>query len=585
MIGGQSCSSSSPKSKPTSISSSVSEKDTQVNDEAIKAPPAPKVIDSGPTQAPSKKGFKEVAAKIGLKDIEATHLYAVDWNGDGRVDLVTLPEFFGPPQFFINNGKGFQKSPRSPLNFAVRASFLVFADFDKDGQLDLIVATLNQKTELNQKPLRLFRGIKSKGNLVTFKEVLGAFPPKPYATATVSLIDINMDGYLDVFLGNWFDTSRARPKAQTDRLYLSVENGLKFKDASYYLDQELEFNSDYSLYTNARPTFGSSLCDLDQNGYPDILTASSSGQANKVWLNQYDKKNKDRILRDHAKKSGLAHDNDGAFSPTGGGNSFYMICHDYNNDGFLDVAMGELFHSYDPESRDRSSIMTGKGMTFPPRFIRTEYHKDDGSGNWSQGDRRAIWADMNFDSFTDLLVENIGFPPKSRLVFFLQGPDHSYADEANLYGMDIVNPSGMVFLDYNQDGRLDLFSGQVKLRDDRLKSRFWAYENTFDWQGRKVLKINLKGKRANAHGIGALVKLKTNKGLYTKIHDPSYGPLNSQNQFGLWFGLKKGELPIEVEVRWPLEKKTRAGKKYPYRKTYSLAHHKFKAFKEVTLTE
>ena len=99
------------------------------------------------------------------------------------------------------------------------------------------------------------------------------------------------------------------------------------------------------------------------------------------------------------------------------------------------------------------------------------------------------------------------------------------------------------------------------------------------------MKINLKGKRANAHGIGALVNLKTNQGSYTRIHDPSYGPLNSQNQFGLWFGLKKDETPIEVEVRWPLEKKTKSGRKYPFRKTYHLKGKKIKFFKEVTLKE
>lgn len=581
LVGGASC--SAPKVKNAQKAASLEE--SPAAKPTPKPEVKPKVIDAGPSQKPTKTGFRNVSKEVGLERVVATHLYAVDWNNDGLTDLVTLPEFYAPPKFFLNNGKVFKEIINSPLDASVRASFLIFADFNKDGLLDVIAATLNQKTELNQKPLRLFKAFKKAGKNVGYKEVLGAFPPKPYATASVSLIDINMDGKLDVFLGNWFDTTSNRPKVQTDRLYLAVEDGVKFKDASYYLESELEYNRDYSTYPNAVPTFGSSLCDLDKNGYPDILTASSSGYGNKVWLNQFDKKNDDRILKNFAKETGLAHDNDGAFSPTGGGNSFYMLCHDYNNDTFLDVAMGELFHSYDPESRDRSSIMTGKGMTFPPQFIRTEYHKDDGSGSWSQGDRRAIWADLNFDSYTDLVVENSGFPPKSRLVFFRQGQDHSYGDEANLFGIDIVNPSGSVVLDFNRDGRLDLFMGQVKLRNSTIKPRFYAFKNEFEWQGRRVLKINLKGKRANAHGIGALVHLRTNKGNYTKIHDPSYGPLNSQNQMGLWFGLKKGEEPIDVEVRWPLEKKTKSGKKYPYRKTYSLKNLKFKTFKEVTFKE
>lgn len=565
-------------------SCSSPKKETVTKKNQVPTPKKIEPLNAGPSMKAQVEGLEDVTEALGLKGESATHLYAVDWNGDGRVDLVTLPEFYGPPQFYLFKKGRFVKEEVSPLEAAVRASFLVFADFDKDGLLDLITVTLNQKSALNKVPLRLFKGMKKKGKVV-FAEVQGALPDRALATSSISLIDINMDGMLDLYLGNWFDTEKKPPRPQPDRLYLAVDKGLKWKDASYFLEEELKYESDLSLYPNARPTFGTSICDLDRNGYPDILTASSSGHSNKVWLNLFDAKNDDRILKDYGRKTQLDHDNEGSFSPTGGGHSFYMLCHDYNNDGFLDVAKGELFHSYDPESRDRSSIMTGKSAAIPPQFIRTEYHKDDGSGSWSQGDRRAIWYDFNFDSYTDLLVENSGFPPKSRLVLFQQYDDHAYADMASQFGLDIVNPSGSVVLDFNGDGKLDLLMGQVSLRDSRIKPRLYAFKNVFPWEGKRVLKINLKGKRANAHGVGAMVTLKTNKGLYTKVHDPAYGPLNSQNQFGLWFGLKKGESPLEVEVRWPLEKKTRAGKKYPYRRTYPIRNPSFKNFKEVTFKE
>lgn len=566
-----------------SCSSSQTTKSSQPKEVVKKSVATP--IQSGSSQGPSKLGFKDVTQALGLEGEAATHLYAVDWNGDGVTDLVTLPEFYGPPQFYVGTGKSFIKKKVSPIESLVRASFLVFADFDKDGLLDIIAATLNQKSALNKRPLLLLKAHKGKGKTVVFKEIPGALPNNSYATSSISLIDVNMDGLLDLYLGNWFDTERNPPRAQPDRLYLAVEKGLKWKDASYYLEEELKYNSDLEIYPHAGATFGTSLCDLDKNGYPDILTASASGQPNKVWLNLFDRKENDRTLKDFGKKTKLDQDSDGNFSPTGGGYSFYMLCHDYNNDGFMDVAKGELFHSYDPESRDRSSIMTGRTADFPPQFIRTEYHKDDGSGSWSQGDRRAIWYDFNFDSYTDLLVENSGFPPKSRLVLFEQYDDHGYADQAKAYGIDIVNASGSVVMDYDGDGRLDLLMGQVSLRDSRIQPRIYAYKNDFPWEGKRVLKINLKGKRANAHGIGALVSLKTSHGLYTKIHDTSYGPLNSQNQFGLWFGLKKDEMPLQVEVRWPLEKKTKGGRKYPFRKTYPIKDRSFKNYKEITLKE
>src|SRR5690606_25169990 len=185
------------------------------------------------------------------------------------------------------------------------------------------------------------------------------------------------------------------------------------------------------------------------------------------------------IFEDYGDESGYAQDYDGHFQPRGGGNSFYAVCADYNNDGIMDIAKGELFHSYDPESRDRSAILSGSSLGFPPKFIRTEYHRDDGSGNWSQGDRRGVWGDLNLDGLIDLVVENSGFPPKSRLVFFEQQPNHAFEDKAEIYGLNIVNPTGTVTLDWNRDGKLDLLVGQNSLRTEAITPKLYAFENVF----------------------------------------------------------------------------------------------------------
>jgi len=404
-------------------------------------------------------------------------------------------------------------------------------------------------------------------------------------TSSISLIDVNLDGLLDVFAGNWFDNTKRVPRPAPDRIFLAVEKGLKWQDASYLLESELQYDKGLEVYTNATATYGTSICDIDDNGYADILSASSSGRSNKVWLNFEDKKNKDRILKDYAKVLGLASDREGSFDKRGGGNSFYQLCTDYNNDGLFDVAVGELIHSYDPETRDRSAILTGSNPSFPPQFIRTEYHKDDGSGSWSQGDRRAIWSDFNFDGYVDLLVENSGFPPKSRFIAFEQGSDHSFGDRAKDFGIDVMNPSGSIVIDYNRDGRPDLFVGQVSIRNSSIAPRLYAFKNNFAWGKKRIVKIILRGKKANYHGIGASVTLKTNKANYKRVVDFSYGGLPSQNQEGLWLGIGENEIPLEVEVRWPLAKKDRLGRSYPLRRVYKLRNLSFKKSISIILLE
>lgn len=548
-------------------------------------------IDSGPSAKAVRPGFKDVTKELGLEGIKGTHLYAVDWSGDGRADLVVLPEFYGVPKFFqyLPKSETFELKEPSPLGSAVRASYLTFADFNKDGLQDLIVGTLNQKTELNRFPLRLFlakKSAKEKARAeVSFYEVKGAFPKDIYPTASISLLDVDLDGWLDLYLGNWFDTTKSPPRPTPDRLFLGREKGRKWIDGTIILEGEHDFDRELNVFTNAAPSFGTSVCDIDRNGYPDILVASSSGFKNKVWLNLEGEGAEQRKLVNKAAIMGVASDSDGTYSTTGGGNSFYMLCQDYNNDGIFDLAMGELFHSYDPETRDRSSILTGSSFELPPKFLRTEYHKDDGSGTWSQGDRRAVWGDFNFDSYTDLVVANSGFPPKSRLIFFEQDSTHAYADSAELLGIDIVNPSGIIKFDFNGDGRLDLFSGQVSLRNSSIEPHVFVFKNEFPRLERRVLRFKLQGKEANSAGIGATVRLKTNQREYIKTVDYSYGPLNSQNEEGLWFGLKKGESPISVEVRWPILIKSKRQKPYPLRRVYQLKKYSFKDYLNLELHE
>jgi hypothetical protein len=541
------------------------------------------ILNADPSKKPLKNTFKDVTALIGLSGVKAAHMYAVDWNGDGAVDLVTLPDYYSVPLFYSwsKKKKKFLIAKKDLFKQAIRASFLVFADFNKDGKLDLIAATLNQKTELNKYPLRLFIAKGSKKRGFSYQEKVGAFPEMVMPTSSLSLIDVNLDGLIDVYVGNWFDNTKKVPRPAPDRIFLGTEDGLKWRDGSYLLEGELTYNRDLEVYPNAAPTYGTSVCDIDDNGYADILTASSSGRSNKVWLNFEDRKNKDRILIDSASKIGLSSDKEGSFDKRGGGNSFYQLCTDYNNDGFLDVATGELIHSYDPETRDRSAIMTGKGPSSPPSFIRTEYHKDDGSGSWSQGDRRAIWSDINFDGVIDLIVENSGFPPKSRLIVFEQGSDHSFGDRARDFGVDVMNPSGSVVMDFDQDGRLDLLVGQVSIRNSTIGPKIYAYENNFEWNRKRVVKVVLRGKKANYHGIGATVTLKTNKSKYKRVVDFSYGGLSSQNQEGLWFGMGDQEAPLSIEVRWPLVKKDRLGRSYPLRRVYKISNLSFK--KKVSL--
>lgn len=535
----------------------------------------------GPTKTTGNVWFRDKTKTYGLEGVKASHLYAVDLDNDGDTDLVTLSNNHAEPEFyyFDSRKKKFVKG-YSPFQEGVRASYLLFYDFDKDGTVDVLAGFLNNKTEMARLPLKIFKGTLTKGKL-SFFEMKGYISMEPLATAAVSVLDYDLDGWLDLYIGNWFSVDGKNTEAVID--HLNFGNKFKFKEATDLLRGEIFKPRGSEIYSNARPTYATSTCDVDQNGYPDVLTASSNGYGNKLWMNLYDFAEKTRYFQDYGKESNFAADLNGFLDPVGGGNTFSAVCADYNNDGIMDAYLGELTYSYDNESRDKSSILTGSQKQFPPHFIRTEYTNDDESGTWNQGDRAAVWVDMNFDGFLDLLVDNSGFPPKSRLILFKQQPDHLFEDVSEVAGIDIVNPEGSIIIDVNNDGRPDVITGQTNVRNTKIANHLYLFENALPWNGKKSLRVYLSGKRGNLKGIGGMIVLNTSKGTKRQFVEYSQGAQSSQHEEGLFFGLSQGEKLKSATVRWPVYKDDKFNSFVE--KTYNLSGIKPNPFAKITFCE
>jgi hypothetical protein len=498
-------------------------------------------VNAGPSIKSSQ--FVDISQEVGLGSQVATRFYVYDLNGDDKEDLIILPEFYSSPKFFIRTKTGFRPAKNVYFDKPVKASFLNIDDFNKDGVVDILVAVHNQRTELTKTPIQMYKGSKVRGNIVFKQDNAYKFKGRNPVTS-IATFDHDSNGQLDFYVGNWFDKTKSNSNQLVqDRLYTFKNNQLH--DISGALKK-------VSKVENLAPTYGVSHCDVDGDGRTDILTSSSAGYLNKLWFQEREKGI--FTYTNLGRESGFAQDREGELIPKGGGNSTYSLCADYNNDGIMDLVVGEISHSFDSETRDRSSILTGEGLGFPPTFIRNEYISDQGIDNWNQGDQRANWLDINNDGLIDLLVENSGFPPHTRMILFVQESDHAYADQAKPLGIDIVNPVGATYLDYNGDGKLDLLVSQTNIRDKKIKPKLYLFENRMKNTG-KHIRFKLIGKNSNKNAIGAKVILRTKDGReQMRWHQVNSGPFPSQNSGVLHFGLGSSEVE-ELEVHWPFEKK------------------------------
>jgi hypothetical protein len=151
-----------------------------------------------------------------IKNI-CTRPYAVDWDGDGHLDLV-VGNFAGTFYLFKGEGKGkFDPVPEeikandSPLKIQGHHSDPFVIDWDGDGDLDLLSGSSEGGVQWAEnragrgKPPQLapFQPLIERGPQVEFGQVVREEDIKgPLSSTRVWVDDFNSDGKLDIFVGD-----------------------------------------------------------------------------------------------------------------------------------------------------------------------------------------------------------------------------------------------------------------------------------------------------------------------------------------------------------------------------------------------
>jgi hypothetical protein len=458
---------------------------------------------------------------------------AADFDGDGLVDLyVTRLDKYG--LLFRNLGDGTFEDVTMDAGLAAVGMVSVgalFADVDNDGDPDLYVTTLGSS--------RHWLFINDGGAFTDEALARGAAVESAavHQGYSVSAGDYDRDGWLDLHTTEWtFDlSSPAMPSHARLLRGLGAGGGAlagHFEDSTdiagvalWHTDTERA--GDFS--------FSSIFSDLDDDGWPDLYVASDFGTSQLFW-----------------------NDGDGTFSDgtaaAGVGtadNAMGLTAGDYDGDGDLDVfvtsiACDEVVASTLQCSGNRLYRNEG-GRSFSDQTDAVGVR----DGRWGWG---TTFFDYDNDGDLDLVMTNgvsfagSAFDPFRADVMRLWRNDGSggmqqWTTNAGLF--DTSDGKGLLTLDYDADGDLDLFIIS-HVTGGRLYRNDWG--NAQDY-----LRVRLVGTRSNRDGIGARVRVTVRQGDTPQLRELRGGSnFLAHDERVLHFGLGEGDAPVaEVRVLWP----------------------------------
>lgn len=541
--------------------------------------------------------FDDATARVGLEDgqvpISASHVAAVDLDGDGYDDLVV-----DRSRVFMNRpdgdgGRRFVEVVEHGLPSLRRGDVVVFADLDNDGHADAIIArSLDVHADGYEPPEdgtpRVLAWLSGNGD-GTFGSPLGAFTEidaaTPGTTAALAVGDVNSDGLLDIVVGQWYVRYGASLEGYANDVLVQQRDGT-FERLALPVDG-VPFDPETD--EGGRPTYGvvvaHVLGDGARDNTPQILELNYGRRWNRLWLFGEDGTWRDVAPRVKLDGDAITH---GRYPPwlkeraktdarfdrpderpfRSNGNTFDAAVGDVDGDGAFDVLLAEITHGWAGDSSDPTRILLRRDGVAGPLFVADGRHSLDRSPpdptiqSWNQGDIYGALADLDLDGRLDVLVCSSDYPDNQRLRLWRQQGDGSLVDITSWVGIDHIGAGQVALLDFDGDGDLDIAVGQgfnrlgAAQRAGRTP-RLRLFENRAESLGRSSLVLRLVGDPAsgiNRDALGAVVRITTvlDGAMVSRVGQVigAGGHQGKQGTLALHFAVDEAGAR-RVEVTWP----------------------------------
>ncbi|MCX6146072.1 MAG: FG-GAP-like repeat-containing protein [Candidatus Kapabacteria bacterium] len=503
-------------------------------------PPAPKL--------------SNVTKEVGLLNtdsstIKATDVSVVDWNNDGFDDLVI------GGNFFLNKQDGTFENLTSKIGISVGGT--AWADYDNDGDLDFYAINngafdVPSQTVLSQDAIyrndgnNKFTKLKSKDVfLKPYPYPINDSTHNPYSNITATWFDFDNDGWLDLHLANnrvGYNNAQGQ-YAETyfpDQIWNNEKNG-KFKNITKTCGIGDAEASPFDCY-------GACAGDYNNDGKMDLFVANYRLAKDFLFKNLGNGKFQD-----------VGHETTVEGVPTQDPNYFGhgmgSEWADINNDGYLDISVGNLGH---PDWRgsvsNPSLIYINQG---PPNYNFKESHNEMGL-KFREMNAGMLWLDLDLDGNLDLWHGQIAYnpegangePKRPARIYMNGGKENNYnlIDKTWELGAVVHGAWTANKIDYDNDGDLDIImasnhEGVLLFKNDLIRKGSYV---SFRITGDTTLKVS-----NDAFGTKFIVYSGTKKIIRTLNGGSSAGSRFSQQSNEVLIGLGDFKTIDSTEVYYP----------------------------------
>ncbi len=512
-------------------------------------------IDDAKAQAPG--WFTRIPpAESGLTDSTSVHFVAVgDVNNDGYPDLLLMYSNQGiyaerkPLKLYLNVQKPNSSNPKDrwfidataqsainmiPSDTGQNANIFTMADFNNDGNLDLVTGIYFHRIESYPNPNDRAR--------VYLGDGTGKFTLKPNNGITelglinfraFTTLDFNRDGKLDIFIPTWF---KDYTNNVWDHARLMKGNG----DGTF---EDVTIQS--GINNHPEPMYGSAAFDWNNDCLPDIFTAPYCRTGGQLFRNEGD-----GTFSSIGKSVGydLQRIGDRQASCT-----FAVYPEDVNNDGNMDMFLA-VVHGGNGQGQFRSTVAINKGPDHNYEFeIDEKLLPVSPPASSHRGDYDAIFVDFENDGRKDIIMtQSTYMPATDRTYFWHQQSDGSFKDATTALGLlvpQLKNSLGIEVFDFDLDGDEDF----VILGTSGTYFDLWR-NNAETVTGNNYVTVDLNPDPKagiNSSAIGARVFIYYDGKMQMKEVMAGRGMHAGQQPFKLNFGVGTTKVVDSMVIRWP----------------------------------